>query len=58
MACSMGNIEQIKKSIDIDNYDPMKPDNQGYFPLHYAAINNHADCVKVIIFSKIIGDAF
>ena len=46
-ACSVGNLDQVKKSIEIDNSDPMKADQVGFYPLHYATINNQVECVKV-----------
>jgi len=49
-ACSVGNYEQIKKSIEIDNYDPMQADQAGFYPLHYATMNNHIECVKVEVY--------
>lgn len=49
MACSVGNIEKIKKFIEVDGCDPMKPDLQGFFPLHLAVISNKKDCVDLLL---------
>ena len=57
LACSKGNVEQIKKAIEIDNYDPMQADHSGLFPLHYATINNHPNCVKVNTISNNLHEA-
>lgn len=49
LACSIGNVEKVRKYVEKDGYDPMKPDSQGLFPLHHAVIANKKDCVDLLL---------
>jgi hypothetical protein len=49
LACFTGAIDQIKKLIERDHYDPMKHDHNGYLPMHYATINNQIECLKLLL---------
>lgn len=49
LACSIGNVEKVKKYIEKDGIDPMKPDSQGFYPLHLAVISNKKDCVDLLL---------
>ena len=42
-------MELVRKLIQKENADPMKPDQAGLFPLHQAVMNNKLDCVKVLL---------
>lgn len=49
IACSKGDLENVKKLIQKENANVMKQDPSGLFPLHTAIINNKADCVKLLL---------
>lgn len=51
MACSIGNVEKVKKLIEKEGCDPMKADLNGLFPLHHAVISNKIECVIVLLSS-------
>ncbi|CAF0703806.1 unnamed protein product [Brachionus calyciflorus] len=48
-ACSLGNVEKIRKFIDKDGCDPQKPDTQGLYPIHYAVISKNVETVNLLI---------
>jgi len=49
IACSVGNIEHVKKLLDKEHCDPNQADANSFFPLHYATINNRKECVKLLL---------
>lgn len=48
-ACKKGDLEQVRKLIQKENVDPMKPDQTGMFPIHIAIMENKIDCVKMLL---------
>jgi ankyrin repeat protein len=49
MSCTVGNVEYLKKLLDKEHCDPNQADANGFFPLHYAVINNRRECVKLLL---------
>jgi len=49
-ACKKGDLEQVRKLIQKENADPMKPEPNGLFPIHTAIIENKIECVKMLLY--------
>lgn len=49
LACSKGDIDQLRKLVEKENIDPMKPDSTGTFPLHIAVISNKIECARLLL---------
>ena len=50
IACKKGDTDQVRKLIQKENADPMKPEPNGLFPIHTAIIENKIDCVKMLLY--------
>ncbi|XP_070538839.1 ankyrin repeat domain-containing protein 39-like [Ptychodera flava] len=48
-AAMNGEIERVKKYLDVDNGDPDAQDSSGYTALHYASRNGHRDTCKLLL---------
>ncbi len=49
-ACKKGDIEMVRKLIQKENADPMKPEPNGLFPIHTAIIENKIECVTMLLY--------
>lgn len=47
-ACAYGDFSKVRKFVEEDRVSLSNPDGNGYYALHWAALNNFPDIVQYV----------